>query len=114
MSESNEKRGAMFSDPNAEVVYKGHLELNGERKFVTLIRTKTQAGKELLELSMSLGIVSVNDPEKATEKSPYLGGSIRINGKKYKFGGWKNMSRNSGEYLGCQITEVPDEEAAPF
>ena len=114
MIQNKEKRGAMFNDPNAEVVYKGHLELNGERKFVTLIRTKTQKGMPILELAMSAGVVSLKDPEQARENTPHVGGMIRIEGKKYKFGGWKNMSRNNGEYLGCQIEEQPDEEPAAF
>ncbi len=102
--DDKEMKGALWPDNNAQILYKGNFQINGEKKYASLIKTKTQNGNDIVELSTSVGIVHQNKQEdKQNPKSPDIGGTITIDGVLYKIGGWNNMSSNGQEYLGLSL-----------
>ncbi len=102
-------KGAMFPDNNADVAYKGTLNINGETKYVSLIKAQTQRGEEVYEVAVSMGRVYLNPTEKKQNaKSPDVGGPITIDGKRYKFGAWNNVSEKGDSYLGLSLIEQVD------
>ena len=112
MAEHENLKGAMFPDNNAEIAYKGTINVNGEQKYVSLIKAKTQNGEDIYEIAVSMGRVYFNAPESKKNKvGPDIGGPITIDGRKYKFGGWNNISKNGNSYLGCSLQ---DKTEAPF
>lgn len=106
----NDFKGAMFTDNNCEIIYKGTIQINGDTRYYSLLRTKTQKGEEIIELAMSCGRVYINSPEqKKSETTPDVGGNIRIDGTKYKFGGWNNVAKSGQNYLGVSLRKSEDD-----
>jgi hypothetical protein len=102
--DEKEMKGALWPDNNAQILYKGKFQVNGETKYATMIKTKTQNGNEIVELCTSAGIVYQNrEEEKQNPKTPDVGGTISINGNLYKLGGWNNIASNGTEYLGLSL-----------
>ena len=57
----------------------------------------------------SMGRVYLNPADKKQNaKSPDVGGPITIDGKRYKFGAWNNVSQKGDSYLGLSLTEQAD------
>lgn len=111
--ESKNLKGALFADSDASILRKGTITIDGQLKYVSLIRAKTQKGEDILEVSVSAGRIFLNKPEdKQNEKYPDLSGKINIDGKEYQFGGWNNTSRDGVEYIGVSMQTV--EEEIPF
>jgi len=111
MTDQNLK-GAMFTDNNCEIVYKGTIQINGDTRYYSLIKTKTQKGEDIIELAMSTGRVYINSAEsKTSDKTPDVGGNIRIDGVRYKFGGWNNVAKSGQDYLGVSLKKS---DVTPF
>ena len=102
--DEKEMKGALWPDNNAQILYKGKFQINGETKYATLVKSRTQNGNDIVELCTSLGIVYQNrEEDKQSPKTPDVGGTIYIDKLPYKFGGWNNISQNGTEYLGLQL-----------
>lgn len=114
MSEQdNNLKGAMFTDNDCEIIYKGTIMINGDTRYYSLIRAKTQKGEDVIELAMSTGRVYINNAEdKKSDKTPDVGGNIHIDGVKYKFGGWNNVAKSGQNYLGVSLRKA--DEGIPF
>ena len=110
---SKNLKGALFSDSDARILRKGTIRIVGELKYVSLIKAKTKQGEDILEVSVSAGRIFLNKPEeKSTPTYPDLSGKINIDGKKYSFGGWKNVSKEGIDYIGVEMQNV--KEDIPF
>ena len=147
---SKNLKGALFSDSDASILRKGTITIDGELKYVSLIKAKTKQGEDILEVSVSAGRIFLNKPEeKSTPTYTDLSGKINIDGnnvkvtelpvmmwtdkykefcegllenkkiknfnidgKKYSFGGWKNVSKEGIDYIGVEMQNV--KEDIPF
>jgi uncharacterized protein (DUF736 family) len=108
--DDKELKGSLFVDRDVEVVKKGTIQINGKKKYVSLLKCRSQNGDEIYEISISAGRVFVNN-QKTNEKSPDMGGNITVDGVAYKFGGWNNIDKRGQTYLGCNLQEKND---SPF
>lgn len=98
--------GAMFPDNAAKVLGRGNVKINGEKVFCAIVESKDRKGDTMRELMVSAGKVYINKPEnKPKESSPDLGGNIMLNGMKYRFSGWNNVSQNGNEYVSVKLKE---------
>lgn len=111
--EDKNLKGALFPDSDAVLLRKGTITIDGDKKYVSLIKAKTRTGDDILEISVSSGRVFINKQEdKKNEKGPDLSGKIIIDGKNYSFGGWKNVSSDGVEYIGVSMQN--NDEDIPF
>jgi hypothetical protein len=106
---TRELEGALFSKNEANVAGKGKILVNGKDQYVAIVKSNLPSGEEITELMISAGRIYAN--EKTKESQPDLGGNITINGLKYRFAGWQNVSQNGSDYISTKLTAS---EESPF
>ena len=92
--EQKDNSGALFKDDKVEVVRKGKIMINNKMRYASIIKYEPPNEKPKYELSISVGPLYINKEEdKKSDKSPDISGPISIDGKQYKFGGYKQTSK---------------------
>lgn len=109
----DELKGAFFYEGQSEVIFRGNMQIDGQKRYATIIKSQNRDGKEKHELMFSAGLIHMNSPEnKISEKSPDIGGKVYFDGNEYKFGAWNQRADSGLEYLSAGL-DVEDEKA-PF
>ena len=109
--------GAFFMESKSDVIQRGFLQINGEKKYAIIVESRNDKDEKKYEIFTSCGLIFYQDEsEKRSSKSPDVGGRITIDEQKYKFGGWNKVSHTSGkEFTSCSLKPFLDEETkAPF
>ena len=115
----NDGYGSMWLEQNAKVVRKGSFQLEGKKFYGLVIEKQNQQGDTQYEMYVAMGLLHINKAEeKISEKSPDMGGRVRIPfGKTYKLGIWAKESEKGVPYSSLGFTEVDDvnedEESEP-
>ncbi len=109
MEYDNNLTGALWPEDRSEVLARGNLEIDGEKKYCILVKSKNNEGREKFELMISAGLIHKNEIEPGS-KSPHFGGKTTIDGKSYKFGAWNRTPRSGGpDFLSASLREqAPD------
>tara|TARA_R100001460_G_scaffold8441_4_gene20885 strand:+ start:9659 stop:10006 length:348 start_codon:yes stop_codon:yes gene_type:complete len=109
----DELKGAFFPEGQSEVVFRGNMQINGEKRYGVIVKSQNRDGKEKHELMFSAGLIHVNTPEsKIHDRVPDIGGRVYFDKEKYKFGCWNQRADSGLEYLSAGLSL--DEETAPF
>jgi len=109
----NELRGALWAENQSEVINRGHLQIEGEKRYCVLIQSVNDRGEKKHELCFSAGLVHpTSASEKRSPESPDIGGRVTIDGKVYKFGGWTRTTNQGLGYYSGSLRPISDE--APF
>tara|TARA_R100000152_G_C6779233_1_gene210660 strand:- start:580 stop:954 length:375 start_codon:yes stop_codon:yes gene_type:complete len=99
-----ENTGRLFFENKVQCVRKGKINVDGEdRYFSILLYTSDDGEYEKYELAMSVGRIYINTDKIDPESSPDIGGPITIDGKPYKFGGYKKTASNGNEYTRVKL-----------
>lgn len=113
----NELKGALWHESISQVIKRGNVTVDGQKKYWVLIKSENDKGDTKYELAFSAGLVF---PKTAEEKlkptSPDVNGKITYNETVYNFGGWQNTTDSGLDYYSCSLkadTEESEEEA-PF
>ena len=106
----NDGYGSMWLEQNAKVVRKGSFQLEGKKFYGLVIEKQNQQGDTQYEMYVAMGLLHINKPEeKISDKSPDMGGRVRIPfGKTYKLGIWAKESEKGVPYSSLGFTEVDD------
>lgn len=114
MSDSYEQKnntGALFQDDKVEIVRKGKIIIDNKLRYASIIKYQLPNEKPKYELSISAGPLYINQEEdKKSEKSPDISGPISIDGKQYKFGGYRQTSKKGIEYTSVLLYEKEDND----
>ena len=109
--EQKDNSGALFKDDKVEVVRKGKIMINNKMRYASIIKYEPPNEKPKYELSISVGPLYINKEEdKKSDKSPDISGPISIDGKQYKFGGYKQTSKKGIEYTSVLLYEKEDND----
>ena len=111
--EKKELKGRMWKEQSAQVVWKGPVHIEGQDKYMTIIKTEV-SGQTKFECLVSVGLLYLKD-DPTREKAPDIGGTITVpvpSGmlKSYKFGGWEEVNPDSGETSLSVGLLVPDSQ----
>tara|TARA_X000001382_G_scaffold93445_1_gene67994 strand:- start:2098 stop:2484 length:387 start_codon:yes stop_codon:yes gene_type:complete len=109
--EEKNNTGALFQDDKVEVVRKGKIKINNQMRYASIIKYQPPNEKPKYELSVSVGPLYLNQEEdKKSDKSPDISGPISIDGKQYKFGGYRQTSKKGLEYTSVLLYEKEDND----
>ena len=116
--EEKQGQGALFLKPEQEVVAKGKFLVDGEHRYLSLVKSSDRNGNVIYELSESIGRVFFNPADqKKNEKSPDFGGKVKMNGQDKKFAGWLSTSQKGDKYISAKIeadqNQRPPQPTAP-
>lgn len=110
----NELKGALWHENKSDVIKRGNVTIDGQKKYWVLIKSENDKGDSKYEIAFSAGLVF---PKTAEEKlkptSPDVNGKINHDGKTFKFGGWENTTDSGLEYLSVSLS-VEEEDKPPF
>lgn len=108
--EMKEGTGSLWHETNCTVVRKGKIKIDGQERYASILKY-THQGVDKYELSISIGLLHINEPEnKQSEKSPDIGGKVTFNNVPYRFGGWRNIQDNGEERTGVKLSPIQDNE----
>ena len=116
----NELRGAVWPENNSQVIFRGHIQIGGEKRYCIIVESKNAKGELKQEVFWAAGLITKNI-DKVTTQSPDISATIPIPNfeTKYKFGGWNKTMRDGREYFSLGLKEKVEldnanEEEAPF
>ena len=103
--EHNDGDGTLFQETKVTVPRKGKIKLDGQLGYFSILKYEDGDGDERkvkYELCKSVGVLYIND-EKKGETSPDLKGPVTIDGKKYRFNGYKKVATNGKPFTGVKL-----------
>tara|TARA_Y100000004_G_C8927702_1_gene418375 strand:+ start:404 stop:820 length:417 start_codon:yes stop_codon:yes gene_type:complete len=102
--EHSEGDGTLFQETKVTVPRKGKILLDGQLGYYSILKYEDGEGDERkvkYELCKSVGVLYINTDKKG-ETSPDLKGPVTIDGKKYRFNGYKKVATNGKPFTGVK------------
>ena len=94
-------KGAAFTPfPNQQLILQGAINIEGKDSKVVLIKNKTKAGVEIIEVYEKMAALFVND-KRNNEAAPDFSGPI---GETKRIAGWRRM-KDDKPYMSFNISE---------
>ena len=104
----DERRAALWPESDSEITHRGHVTLDGEKKYAVLVKSYNNKGEEKRELMVSTGLVYQNE-QKLNEQSPDLSGKVKIDGRDFRLALWEKTSRAGAPYLQGQVSDPKEQ-----
>lgn len=103
----NTNRGAVFPPrEGTSMILNGRIDVNGDNRYVALVKTQTKGGKPIIEVYEKVGALFANE-KKESEGSPHYTGGYENNGIKRRLAAWRRTSKDGGApYMSLSLNEM--------